>query len=95
MGLPIAPWFKKDRGLSELLNDNLFNGVPRITQYVRPEFINKLKTAFQEDTTPYYGDSLWVFLILELWLREARSLGRESQETRVHPFQRKLSGLEI
>ncbi|MBW1796634.1 MAG: asparagine synthase [Deltaproteobacteria bacterium] len=68
MGLPIAPWFKKDSVLSDLLNDNLFNGVPRITQYVRPEFINKLKTAFQEDTTPYYGDSLWVFLILELWL---------------------------
>ena len=35
MGLPIAPWFKKDSGLLELLNDTLFRGVPRITEYVR------------------------------------------------------------
>jgi len=76
MGLPIAPWFKKDRGLSELLNDTLFSGLSRITEYVRPEFIQYIKSAFVNDTTSYYGESLWVFLILELWLREARSLGR-------------------
>lgn len=70
MGLPIAPWFKKDSGLSELLNDTLFSGVPRITEYIRPEFINEMKSAFETDNTSYYGDNLWVYMMLELWLRE-------------------------
>jgi len=70
MGLPIAPWFKKDSALSELLNDTLFSGVPRITEYVRPEFINEMKSAFETDSTSYYGDNLWVLLMLELWLRK-------------------------
>ncbi|MBE9546856.1 MAG: hypothetical protein IMF10_05080 [Proteobacteria bacterium] len=70
MGLPIAPWFKKDSGLSELLNDTLFSGVPLITEYVRREFLNNMYNAFIRDcTTPYYGDNLWVYLMLELWLR--------------------------
>ena len=70
MGLPIAPWFKTDLGLSELLNDTLFSGVPMIAEYVRPEFINEMKSAFEADNTSYYGDNLWILLILELWLRE-------------------------
>ena len=76
MGLPIAPWFKKDSALSELLNDTLFNGLSRITQYVRPEFIQYIKSAFVNDTTSYYGDNLWVLLMLELWLGEGRNPGR-------------------
>jgi asparagine synthase (glutamine-hydrolysing) len=70
MGLPIALWFKTYPGLSEMLNDTLFSGVPRITEYVRPEFINKMKSAFEADNTSYYGDNLWVLLMLELWLRK-------------------------
>ncbi|MBW2740703.1 MAG: asparagine synthase [Deltaproteobacteria bacterium] len=70
MGLPIAPWFKTDSGLSELLNDTLFSGVPRITEYVRPDFVNEMQSAFEADGTSYYGDNLWVLLMLELWLRE-------------------------
>jgi asparagine synthase (glutamine-hydrolysing) len=68
MGLPVAPWFKKDSGLSELLNNTLFSGVPRITEYVRPEFINEIRSAFETDSTSYYGDNLWVLLMLELWI---------------------------
>ena len=71
MGLPISTWFKKDAKLSELLHDTLFDRTPRICRYVLPEFITKLKYAFAKDTTAYYGDSLWVYLILELWLRRA------------------------
>ena len=70
MGLPVAPWFKSNSGLSELLNDTLFSGVPRITEYVRPEFIKEMKSAFETDSTSYYGDNLWVLLMLELWLRK-------------------------
>ncbi|MDL1968655.1 MAG: asparagine synthase-related protein [Deltaproteobacteria bacterium] len=70
MGLPIALWFKKDSRLLELLNNTLFRSVPLITEYVRPEFINKMKSAFEADSTSYYGDNLWVLLMLELWLQK-------------------------
>jgi asparagine synthase (glutamine-hydrolysing) len=70
MGLPIALWFKKDSALSAFLNDTLFSQQPRITQFVRPSFLNEMKAAFETDTTPYYGDNLWVFAVLELWLRQ-------------------------
>jgi asparagine synthase (glutamine-hydrolysing) len=43
MGLPVAPWFKSDRGLSQLLNETLFNAVPCIEQYIQAEFIQHMK----------------------------------------------------
>ena len=70
MGLPIARWFKKEPNLHEMLNYTLFTGTPQISKYVRKEFLNGMKSAFETDTTSYYGDSLWVFLLLEQWLRK-------------------------
>ncbi len=69
MGLPIARWFRTDRKLSELLKDVLFTGAPFLSAYVKPEYLGKLKASFEVDETPYYGDNLWVYLMLELWLR--------------------------
>ena len=69
MGLPIAPWFKSDTGLSNLLNDTVFSTNPRISEYVRPDFINFMRQEFETDTTSYYGSNLWPYLIFELWLR--------------------------
>ena len=69
MGLPIAIWFRKDPSLSGILNDILFSGSPRLLEYVRPEFMKLIRSNFKEDKTSYFGDILWVFLILELWLR--------------------------
>lgn len=72
MGLPIAHWLRTDKGLSIFLNDMLLTGEPRILEYVRSEFINTLNMKFIEDeSTPYWGNNLWVFLMLELWLRNA------------------------
>ncbi len=75
-GLPVTPWFRKHRGLSELLNDTLFAPGARITRWVRPEFLRGMKQGFETDTTTYYGSNLWVFLVLELWLRHVGTLGR-------------------
>jgi hypothetical protein len=71
MGLPIANWFRTEKILSELLMDHLFSGTPQIHQYLQPGFLDKIYRAFKEDkTTPYYGDILWVYLVLELWLKK-------------------------
>jgi asparagine synthase (glutamine-hydrolysing) len=71
MGLPVTPWFKQDKHMNSLLYDTLFNATPALLQYIRPDFIQKMKTAFETDDTTYYGDNLWVFLILEMWLSQS------------------------
>jgi asparagine synthase (glutamine-hydrolysing) len=69
MGLPIAKWLKEDFELNALLEDALFYGEPKICRFVKPEYLHKLRKVFLTEETPYYGDSLWVFLMLELWLK--------------------------
>lgn len=68
MGLPIARWFKEDKDLNQLLQDTVFSPKARIRQFVRGDYLDRLKQAFLADETAYYGDNLWVFLVLELWL---------------------------
>lgn len=70
MGLPVTPWFKQDKQMNTLLYDTLFTGTPALQQYIRPEFILQMKSAFETDSSTYYGDNLWVFLILEMWLQQ-------------------------
>ncbi|MFO7802923.1 MAG: asparagine synthase-related protein, partial [Desulfovermiculus sp.] len=70
MGLPVTPWFKQDPQMNALLHDTLFNGTPHLSKYMKPEFIQKMKTSFERDESTYFGDNLWVFLILEMWLQQ-------------------------
>ena len=72
MGLPVAPWFKTDKKMSEYLYDNLFSGRPEIEEYIRTGFIGHIKKSFEQDTTPYYADNLWVLLILEIWAKQQK-----------------------
>ena len=70
MGLPISNWFRTEKNLSELMQDSLFTGTTEIHDYVQPQFLENLYRCFKTDeTTAYYGDSLWVYLVLELWLK--------------------------
>lgn len=74
MGLPISNWFRSEKILKEFLLDNLFYGSPLIGEYIRKSFMDHIYDAFKkDDTTPFYGDMLWVYLILELWLKETRA----------------------
>jgi asparagine synthase (glutamine-hydrolysing) len=68
-GLPIGMWLKTDpkmRGMAEeVLRD------PRTYQrgYFQRDFIEKTFASMDQDNTPYHGDILWPFLMLELWHR--------------------------
>jgi asparagine synthase (glutamine-hydrolysing) len=70
-GLPVGPWFRSHPGLSSLLADTLFSGAPRLTQWIRPEFLRFLRQGLEVDNVSYYGANLWVLLVLELWLRRS------------------------
>lgn len=69
-GLPIAPWFRKNKGLSAMLGDFLFTSDARMTQWLRPEFLQSMRKNFEADDTGFFGSNFWVFLMLEMWLRE-------------------------
>ena len=43
-------------------------------RYINPEFIQKMKSSFEKDESTYYGDNLWVFLILEMWLNKGKEI---------------------
>ena len=68
-GLPIGLWLANDARLHAWAKEILLD--PRTYQrgYFRRSFIDQLFSNMQQDTTPYFGDLLWVFLMLELWHR--------------------------
>ncbi|MHB8762731.1 MAG: asparagine synthetase B family protein [Deferrisomatales bacterium] len=83
-GLPVAPWFRRDPRLHQLLLDALFARDCAIQRWVHPDFLGRMKTAFEGDATGYYGGNFWVFLMLELWLQRwecgTEPFGRKAAE---------------
>jgi asparagine synthase (glutamine-hydrolysing) len=69
-GLPIGIWLKTDLKLRGMARDVLLSPTAYQRGYFRREFIEKLMSNLEQDNTPYYGDLLWVFLMLELWHRK-------------------------
>ena len=69
-GIPVASWMKSDKRMRELTRDILLS--PRTYQrgYIRRRFVEDLFVKHEADTTPFYGDTLWTFLTLELWFRQ-------------------------
>jgi asparagine synthase (glutamine-hydrolysing) len=68
-GLPMGMWLKTDVKMRGMAQDVLHD--PRTYQrgYFQRDFIEKTFAAMDHDETPYYGDILWPFLVLELWHR--------------------------
>ncbi len=69
-GIPVATWLKSDSRFRELTHDTLMSARARQRGYFRREFIEDLFSRHEADDTPFYGDTLWTFLMLELWHRQ-------------------------
>ena len=69
-GIPVANWLKSDPRLRELSRDTLLSRECLDRGYFRSQFIERLFRQHETDDTSYYGDTLWTFLVLELWLRQ-------------------------
>jgi asparagine synthase (glutamine-hydrolysing) len=69
-GLPIGLWLRTNRDLKELARSTLLE--PRALQrgYFKQSFMENLFVQHQHDSSTYYGDFLWRFLMLELWHRK-------------------------
>lgn len=69
-GLPIGIWLRTEPKLRAMSRDVLLSAAAYQRGYFRRGFIEKLMSHLEQDDTPYYGDLLWVFLMLELWHRK-------------------------
>jgi asparagine synthase (glutamine-hydrolysing) len=70
-GIPVATWMKSDRRMRELSRDTLLSPRAFARGYFQRAFIEDLFAKHEADDTTYYGDTLWTFLTLELWHRQA------------------------
>jgi asparagine synthase (glutamine-hydrolysing) len=65
-GLPFGVWMAEHPGLQELARANLERMQRR--RYVRPDFIEHIARLHREQHAGYYGEMIWVLIMLELWL---------------------------
>jgi asparagine synthase (glutamine-hydrolysing) len=66
-GLPISHWLRDVPRLRELAQDTLLSQASRQRGYFKADFLEKLFELHRSDSTNFFGDNLWVLLMLELW----------------------------
>ncbi len=66
-GVPTADWLKNDARFRGLARDTLLSTRALQRGYFRREALERLFALHADDSTPFYGDILWSFLMLELW----------------------------
>jgi asparagine synthase (glutamine-hydrolysing) len=66
-GLPISPWLRDTPRLQALARDTLLSQTAIQRGYFQRRFLEQLFELHRNDQTPFFGDNLWIFLMLELW----------------------------
>ena len=74
-GTPIASWMKSNPAWRTLIGDLLHDPRTRQRGYLQPALLDRLWAAHQGEASPYYGDTLWPILMLELWHRRREGEG--------------------
>ena len=69
-GIPVADWLKSDPRMRELSRDACFPARGPNADTSGKTFIEDLFRQHEADDSTYYGDTLWTFLVLELWHRQ-------------------------
>lgn len=73
-GLPFGVWACRHAGLKALASDSLLSLAGR--GIVRPDFIHKLLRDLLPAHPGYYGEMVWILMMLEQWLQAQREGGR-------------------
>jgi len=66
-GLPFGRWLTEHPALHELAYGSLQS--LRARGWVRPEFIDQLFRSRLQEHPGYYGEMVWILMMLELWMR--------------------------
>ena len=69
-GLPFAVWLRKDVKLRQFVKDVLISSGVQPHPYFKKGIFEKLLKMHDKEPSPYYGDILWLFLLLEIWRKE-------------------------
>jgi len=72
-GLPFGVWMKDYKPLHDLAHDSLENLKSR--HYFNPDFINKALRMHESAHAGYYGELIWIMMMLELWLSTHHDAG--------------------
>ena len=67
-GLPFGIWLQRDPILKEMVNDGLTSMQER--NIFHPKYIQQLKKQHQTEHATYFGEFIWIILILEEWLKK-------------------------
>lgn len=65
-GLPFGVWMSTHAGLQDLARDSLTRFRER--KILKPEFVDELMQLHDKSHAGYYGEFVWVLVMLELWL---------------------------
>ena len=69
-GLPFGLWMRDHRPLQELAYDSLLR--LKGQDFLRPAFIDHLIGLHREGHAAYYGELIWILMMLDLWLEARR-----------------------
>ena len=65
-GLPFGVWLVEHEGLRELARHSLEALKQR--RLIRADFIDRALALHAQEHASYYGELVWVLMVLELWL---------------------------
>ncbi len=68
-GLPIGIWLRTNDDLRELARENLLDSGCSIRPLLRENFMEELFSLHRITGAPFYGDIIWLLLVLELWCK--------------------------
>ncbi len=66
-GLPFGVWMQHDAGLKSMASDALEQVASR--GILRADFVREAQRLHQQGTAGYYGELVWILIMLELWLQ--------------------------
>lgn len=67
-GLPFGVWMKENKVLQEIVLDNLLAFKKR--KIVKDSLVDSVLDAHQSVHASYYGELIWIMVVLELWLQQ-------------------------
>lgn len=67
-GLPFGLWMKENEVLKELVMDNLLAFKKR--KIVKDSLVDSVLNSHQSVHAGYYGELIWIMVVLELWLQQ-------------------------
>ena len=64
--MPFGVWMETHKPLQEMAYDHLLNLKKR--QFFKPTFIDQTIDLHRNQHAAYYGELIWILMVLEMWL---------------------------